>query len=697
METDIFDPHQLNQIYAHYEEYGSAIRSRYEPELRNIILKPRLFERAFRIDLAKADEILMNLFSVMRYQMAFADARLFRIYLDGNLSAEADDWIRHTEPHRSERFESWLQRSMGYRRFGIIVNHAEKWSDTLACFTAEFVEPIRESLDKNHTNVEISFFIGNYGHTPFGVHLDDPYSSVVHLHLGAVKTMYLWNDEVFKQCDGIHHRFDVDNIKMFAESYKIESGDAFVLPPHYWHIGEATDFSVGLAIAISRETDVSLTRNSLGYATSNRENFIEFKQYLTSEEAERTSIVTWFANTEQHYQISFASNRGLKSPFASNYHSLSLIDSKKFFLDKTFPPMMMEIGGKQWVYSRGNRKGIEQKDTFERLISTMTNGAIEMQEISRMLKNGDDHVVHAEGVELLAWLIETGSVRAMDDEVTKCSSSFTPVCSLPTLKNAITHVMDRKDADFFDLTPLMNDLRRENIIELLNDVLERREITSKYELLSEDHIYLHRQKNFHLLMRFIGKSARNTLYANEFDVFVLNPTTDVIAVPLYECQSNPDNMDQPKKLRRLDDIKLEPNKAYCFEAYKYILDFECDAQKDAFVLIAHSEPKGWLTWLYDRESLAPIDNICTSLQASRIQLYVRLLGAMKSEQSVPTLEKLATSNYAHFVRWEAVESLSRINPSRCLTVLRQLASNDADHVIQKIAGQSIRLSRTVSN
>ncbi|KMZ12795.1 hypothetical protein BHUM_00004 [Candidatus Burkholderia humilis] len=327
----------------------------------------------------------------------------------------------------------------------------------------------------------------------------------------------------------------------------------------------------------------------------------------------------------------------------------------------------------------------------------MTNGVVEMQEISCMLKNEDDHIADAEGIELLTWLIETGSVRVMDDEVTKCSPSSISICSLPTLKNAVAQVMDRKDADFFDLTPLMNDLCRENIIELLNDVLERREITSSYELLSEDHIYLHRQKNFHLLMRFIGKSTRNTLYANEFDIFVLNPTTDFITVPLYECPSNPDNMDQPNKLHRLNDIRIEPNKAYFFEAYKYILDFERDAQKDAFVLIAHSEPKGWLTWFYDRKSLAPIESICTSLQASRIQLYVRLLGAMKSEQSVPILEKLATSNYANFVRWEAVESLSRISPSRCLTVLRQLADNDADHVIQKIAKQSMCLSATTPN
>lgn len=78
-----------------------------------------------------------------------------------------------------------------------------------------------------------------------------------------------------------------------------------------------------------------------------------------------------------------------------------------------------------------------------------------------------------------------------------------------------------------------------------------------------------------------------------------------------------------------------PGKVYGFEAYKYILDFDTEAAQDAFILIAHSEPKGWLSWVYDKNSLEPIESICTSLQASRIQMYVRMLGAMNATQAVP--------------------------------------------------------------
>jgi len=273
--------------------------------------------------------------------------------------------------------------------------------------------------------------------------------------------------------------------------------------------------------------------------------------------------------------------------------------------------------------------------------------------------------------------------------------SVTPLSSirtLPALKEAVAQVLDREGANFFDIAPILDTLRKDDIIALLNDVLERREITSNYELLSEDHVYLYRQPNFHMLLRFIGKNAQETLYANEFDVFVINPTNDVITVPLYQCPSRLDSPQQPQRLLRLDDAVLEPGKTYRFEAYKYILDFSCEAAPDACVLIAHSDPVGWLSWVYDRDSLEPVESICTSLQASRIQVYVRLLGAMRATQAIPCLEKLATSDYANFARWEAVESLSQIAPNHCLEVLKKLAENDADPMIRRSAADSLELS-----
>ncbi|OTA21991.1 hypothetical protein Xbed_00240 [Xenorhabdus beddingii] len=98
------------------------------------------------------------------------------------------------------------------------------------------------------------------------------------------------------------------------------------------------------------------------------------------------------------------------------------------------------------------------------------------------------------------------------------------------------------------------------------------------------------------------------------------------------------------------------------------------------------------TWGYNRETLEPIQSICANLQASRVLLYVRLLGEMKASQSIQCIENLAISDYANFVRWEAVQSLSKISPSNCLKILKILAENDQDPMIKQAAIQSLEMT-----
>ncbi len=275
-----------------------------------------------------------------------------------------------------------------------------------------------------------------------------------------------------------------------------------------------------------------------------------------------------------------------------------------------------------------------------------------------------------------------------NNELLKSSASY----DLHTLKETITEIFNHQEATFFDIVPVLSAMRRQDMISLLNSILLNREIISNYDLLSEDHVYLYRQYNFHLLMRFIGPGSQKFFYANEFDAVIINPTTNTITLPLYKCVSLSDSHQQPEPLIRVDDLVLEPEAVYRLEAYKYFPDFSAETSQKNFVLIAHSEPAGWLSWIYDRQSLAPIESICTNLQASRIQLYVRLLGAMKATEATECLQKLATSDYANFVRWEAVESLASISPSSCLEILKQLADCDSDSTMRQIAVESLQLS-----
>ncbi|MFK0380257.1 HEAT repeat domain-containing protein [Pandoraea sp. NPDC090278] len=688
MSDIIFDPSSVDQIHEHYLRYGKAIQRHYYPEMREVAMHPLLLKNAFRFDSQVTDAMLHDLFRVMRNEMAYATSRLFRVYIENGLNSEANDWIRYSEPLHGENFEDWLIRTMRQHPFGVVVNQAERWSDSLARLATDLTASIREDLGKRHTRVEISCFIGNYGYTPFGIHLDDPFTSVIHVHLGpAPKTMYLWKDEIFSQIDGIRHRFEINRLKVHADAYQIRSGDTFILPPHYWHIGETTKFSVGLAIAIVRDSDRRLVKTVIDHALESA-----FDRHVTSNKAAHTSLATWFAHAEKRYLSSLESNRGLQASYRLQRGTFLIATSPLIALNDAFPPLLARIGETHVVFSRGHQREISEPHVFERVLSAIADGAPGMRALAGVHEHKEGGLSEPEDLLLVKWMIETGSVRVIDDLTSEARIAGPSICSLPALNEAVARLLERDGAHFFDITSLMEGLSRDDVINLLNDVLTRREITSNYELLSEDHVYLHRQRNFHLLVRFIGKSEQDTLYANEFDIFVINPTAEAIAVPVYECPSRPDGLGSPDPLRKLDDIVLQPGRAYRFEAYRHILDFGCDAVQGAFVLIAHSDPMGWLSWIYDRQTLQPIESICTSLQASRIQLYVRLLGEMNANQAVPSLTKLATSDYANFVRWEAVESLSRISPSDCLKVLRQLATGDPDSEIQRAAAQSLKIS-----
>lgn len=103
--------------------------------------------------------------------------------------------------------------------------------------------------------------------------------------------------------------------------------------------------------------------------------------------------------------------------------------------------------------------------------------------------------------------------------------------SLSVLKEKASEILEKENAQFFDILPILESLKKDDIIEILNDLLERKDITSNYQLLSEDHVYLSRQHNFHLLMRLIGRSPSTTLYANEFDILVINPMNTPVSIP----------------------------------------------------------------------------------------------------------------------------------------------------------------------
>ncbi|TNH42456.1 HEAT repeat domain-containing protein [Photorhabdus luminescens] len=588
---------KFNEVCEHYQMHKIREDEQvYDPVNKPVIMSAKLIKAAFNPELF-SDDVLFSLFSILKKEMMVSQESLIRVYIEGRLSAEHIDPILYTEPHENETFESWISRATGGERFCVIVNDTERWSDYIFQAVSSIFDPLRKILGERNTFIGTCLFIGNYGYTPFGVHLDDPYSSVVHFHCGPnAKEMSLFDKDIFEKIDGIKYRFNMEKLRPYADNWIIEAGDIFILPSHHYHIGNTPQYSVGMGIVVNKETEDRLENMLInkGIAQSIAKKGID--NLIAEAEEKNISLSDWLRASRDSYFTSLYEKRGLPKA-----------DQSK-------------------------------------------------------LLHFDEQAA---------------------EEITK----------LDQLEKIITKKMADNGGDFWSVGEVLGKLSRDNIIDILNDLLEKKEITDKYELLSEDSIYIHRQKNFNLLVRFIGKTNNEKLYVNEFDTFIINPSREAIQIPYYKCKINHnDPFIQPEALTSLGVFTFEPNQLYSFKAYEDILDFGYENRNGSFLLIAHSGAKGWISWIYDRMSLQPVETICTNLSASRIQLYVRLLGAMKYHGASAVLEKLATSDYANFVRWEAVESLAQIDSAACLELLHQIACEDTDTMMRETAKNSLRLS-----
>lgn len=250
-------------------------------------------------------------------------------------------------------------------------------------------------------------------------------------------------------------------------------------------------------------------------------------------------------------------------------------------------------------------------------------------------------------------------------------------------------------SNFSMYAEIANSIAHGGAIELLNNVVESKEILGGLDLLSEDHVYMYREGEFNLLLRFLGGSKSESLYCNEYDAFIINSSDEMLRIPCYSSNLDRFNLyARPAPLLSCEPIIINPKSVFFLEAYTYILDFSQSKPHNSFVFVIHSDRRDWVTWLYDRSTLLPSQPICTDLTASRMQLYIRFLGEAKAIEATKKLEALACSDYAGFVRWEAVEAIAKLAPDRLESVLIYLSDNDKDFRVRDAALKSLKTSAT---
>jgi hypothetical protein len=172
----------------------------------------------------------------------------YRVFINNKLlDANEMNMIYDAPPTENESIEDWCKRIFKGKEFGIIINSGERFNPELAKMLAIKAEPLFEQLGFPVEGINFTLFIGNYGHTPIGIHQDMPGENVIHYHLGpGKKRMYTWSKQLYEELEKVHNHKNISKFLPDAEVFTFEEGDLYFMPQGVYHIGEQESLSTAL-------------------------------------------------------------------------------------------------------------------------------------------------------------------------------------------------------------------------------------------------------------------------------------------------------------------------------------------------------------------------------------------------------------------------------------------------------------------
>ncbi|QCP48996.1 hypothetical protein FAZ95_07250 [Trinickia violacea] len=346
---------RVQPLISHIRAHEAAVATaEYDPVKSPHVMDPLLLKHVFDPSLFN-DALFFDLFAGMATEAERAINGWFRVYIDGMLSPKYENEVLLNSPDSGENFPHFMSRVTGGRKFGIVVNGAEQWSDPLARMAARVFAPVVEAQGHWRSMIEVTLFIGNYGYTPFGIHIDDPYTSVVHFHAGpTTKAMTLFSRSAFHRLNGPRKNcFNPELLTPHGQTFSIESGDVFLLPPHWYHIGNTDGFSIGIAFAISKYTDEKVSQQMLQHAITEQRLRGNVSQIIARAEAAGDTMAEWLRRIRIEHGAPTASRRWLRYSYTCHEKDTVTPDAG-WIRDPDFPLNTVEVGDDLLVFARGN-------------------------------------------------------------------------------------------------------------------------------------------------------------------------------------------------------------------------------------------------------------------------------------------------------------------------------------------------------
>ena len=169
----------------------------------------------------------------------------------------------HAEKLISEAF-SGSNPKFG-KKSGVVINGGLQWSAALRSKAVNCSKEITDPINEKQFTIDLTFFIGAYGATPFGVHVDDPTHSTILFNLGPEeKGISLWNnDNIYAQFGAASNINKIAEIESASSDYTFSKGSCFILPSSQFHVGWNRGLSSVAALVINHLTEQEMVKSEI--------------------------------------------------------------------------------------------------------------------------------------------------------------------------------------------------------------------------------------------------------------------------------------------------------------------------------------------------------------------------------------------------------------------------------------------------
>lgn len=177
----------------------------------------------------------------------------------GGRREELEHRVLSGAPAAGTTLARWFGETFQGRPSALILNRVERWSAPVANIAASLNQARSGGDPEQLLDIECVLLIGDYGYSPFGVHLDYDTTRVVHIPLTAErKTMLLWTEAEFVRATGKREPcFDVDTLLDSAERHEFGAGDVFFLSSDRYHVGYSPRLTATLAVVLTASKPAS--------------------------------------------------------------------------------------------------------------------------------------------------------------------------------------------------------------------------------------------------------------------------------------------------------------------------------------------------------------------------------------------------------------------------------------------------------